>query len=168
MATTRWLDDDEQRTWRAFMSANRLFFERMERELQSQAGMPHTYYEILVRLSEAPGRRLRMSELAERSWSSRSRLSHAAKRLEESGWLRREGCETDRRGSWAILTDKGFEVLKAAAPGHVESVRTHLFDQLTPEQVKALREISEAIVMHLDPTGEELAECADMTDPATR
>ena len=147
---TRWLDEDEQRTWRAFLSANRLLFELLERELQQDAGMPHAYYEILVRLSESPGHRLRMSELAERSFSSRSRVSHAAKRLEEAGWLRREDCAEDRRGAWAVMTDKGYEVLKAAAPGHVEAVRTHLFDQLTPEQVKQLRAISEAVVRHID------------------
>ena len=148
---TRWLDTDEQRTWRAFLNANRLLFDTLERELQQDAGMPHGYYEILVRLSEAPGHRLRMSELAEKSISSRSRVSHAAKRLEEAGWLRREDCAEDRRGAWAVMTDKGYEALKTAAPGHVEGVRTHLFDQLTPEQVGQLRAISEAIVTHLEP-----------------
>lgn len=147
---TRWLDQDEQRAWRAFLSATQLLFETLERELQRDAGMPHGYYEILVRLSEAPAHRLRMSELAEKSISSRSRVSHAAKRLEEAGWLRREDCAEDRRGSWAVMTDEGYDALKAAAPGHVEGVRTHLFDQLTPEQVRQLRAISEAIVAHLE------------------
>lgn len=147
----RWLDQDEQRTWRAFLNANRLLFDTLERELQQDAGMPHGYYEILVRLSEAPGHRLRMSELAEKSVSSRSRVSHAAKRLEEAGWLHREGCAEDRRGAWAVMTAEGYEALQAAAPGHVEGVRTHLFDQLTPQQVRALRAISEAVVAHLEP-----------------
>lgn len=147
----RWLDHDEQRTWRAFLSANQLLFDALERQLHQDAGMPHGYYEILVRLSEAPDHRLRMSELAEKSISSRSRVSHAAKRLEEAGWLRREDCAEDRRGSWAVMTPEGYEALKAAAPGHVEAVRTHLFDQLTPEQVRQLRAISEAVVAHLDP-----------------
>ena len=147
----RWLNQDEQRTWRAFLSANQLLFDALERQLHQDAAMPHGYYEILVRLSEAPGHRLRMSELAEKSISSRSRVSHAAKRLEAVGWLRREDCAEDRRGSWAVMTPEGYEALKAAAPGHVEAVRTHLFDQLTPEQVRQLRDISEAIVAHLDP-----------------
>ncbi|MPZ73002.1 MAG: MarR family transcriptional regulator, partial [Nitriliruptorales bacterium] len=115
MAETRWLNDDEQRAWRAFLTATRLLFDRLDRELQAQAGIPHTYYEILVRLSEAPERTIRMSELANRSQSSRSRLSHAIARLEEAGWVRRDSCDTDRRGSFAVLTDKGFAALEAAA-----------------------------------------------------
>jgi DNA-binding MarR family transcriptional regulator len=145
----RWLDDDEQRTWRAFLAAQRLLSERLERQLQVDAGIPHTYYEILVNLSEVPGRTLRMSRLAEMSLSSRSRLSHAAARMEEAGWVRRTECATDRRGAMCELTDAGFAALRAAAPGHVEAVRTHLFDQLTAEQVTQLREISEAVVRHL-------------------
>nr|WP_246569012.1 MarR family transcriptional regulator [Polymorphospora rubra] len=148
---TRWLDPDEQRTWRAFLTASRALMETLDRELQRDAAMPHAYYEILVRLSEAPGRRLRMSELADASGSSRSRLSHAVARLEEAGWVRRENCPTDRRGQLAVLTDHGFEVLAAAAPGHVEGVRSHLFDPLTPAQVDQLRRISEAIIDHLQP-----------------
>lgn len=146
---TRWLDPDEQRTWRAFLAASRTLMDTLDRELQRDAGMPHTYYEILVRLSEAPDRRLRMADLAEATGSSRSRLSHAAKRLEEHGWLRREGCPTDRRGQFAVLTDCGFEVLAGAAPGHVEGVRRHLFDALSPAQVTQLRQISEALLDRL-------------------
>ncbi|MFC4145162.1 MarR family winged helix-turn-helix transcriptional regulator [Micromonospora mangrovi] len=146
---TRWLDPDEQRTWRAFLTASRALAETLDRELQRDAGMPHAYYEILVRLSEAPDRRLRMSELAEATGSSRSRLSHAATRLEASGWIRREDCPTDRRGQIAVLTDDGFAALAAAAPGHVEGVRRHLFDALSPAQVDQLRRISEALADHL-------------------
>ncbi|MGW0507231.1 MarR family winged helix-turn-helix transcriptional regulator [Micromonospora sp. NPDC003241] len=146
---TRWLDPDEQRTWRAFLTASRALMETLDRELQRDAGMPHAYYEILVRLSEAPERRLRMSELAEASGSSRSRLSHAVARLEAAGWVRREDCPTDRRGQIALLTDDGFAALAAAAPGHVEGVRRHLFDALSPAQVDQLRRISEALADRL-------------------
>lgn len=148
-ADTRWLDDDQQRTWRNFLAANRLLFERIDRQLQQEAGLPHAYYEILVRLSEAPGRTLRMSELAAESLSSRSRLSHAVARLEEAGWVVRQACPTDRRGSFAQLTGAGLARLVAAAPGHVDAVRRHLFDQLTPQQQAALGEISLALVDHL-------------------
>ncbi|MFC8615963.1 MarR family winged helix-turn-helix transcriptional regulator [Micromonospora purpureochromogenes] len=148
-AMTRWLDPDEQRTWRSFLTASRALMDTLDRELQRDAGMPHAYYEILVRLSEAPGRQLRMSELADLTGSSRSRLSHAAARLEAAGWLRREDCPTDRRGQVAVLTDDGFAVLAAAAPGHVEGVRRHLFDALSPAQVDQLRRISETLVAHL-------------------
>ncbi|WP_189042948.1 MarR family winged helix-turn-helix transcriptional regulator [Micromonospora sonchi] len=149
MVMTRWLNPDEQRTWRAFLAASRTLMETLDRELQRDAGMPHAYYEILVRLSEAPERRLRMSELAELTGSSRSRLSHAVARLETAGWVRREECPTDRRGQLALLTEEGFATLAAAAPGHVEGVRRHLFDALSPAQVDQLRRISEALTDHL-------------------
>ena len=148
-ADTRWLDDDEQRTWRALLSAQRLLTDRLERQLQRDAGLPHAYYEILVRLSEAPDRTLRMSQLADSSLSSRSRLSHAVARLEAAGWVRRTACAEDRRGSFAELTDSGLAKLQDAAPGHVEAVRTNLFDPLSREQQRALHEISEALVAHL-------------------
>ncbi|MGC5030698.1 MarR family winged helix-turn-helix transcriptional regulator [Micromonospora sp. DT229] len=152
---TRWLNQDEQRTWRGFLAASRALMDTLDRELQRDAGMPHAYYEILVRLSEAPERRLRMSELADATGSSRSRLSHAVTRLEAAGWVRREDCPTDRRGQIARLTDEGFATLAAAAPGHVEGVRRHLFDALSPAQVDQLRRISEALNDHLsrDVTG---------------
>ncbi|GGM06258.1 MULTISPECIES: MarR family winged helix-turn-helix transcriptional regulator [Micromonospora] len=146
---TRWLDPEEQRTWRAYVAASRALMETLDRDLQRDAGMPHAYYEILVRLSEAPQRRMRMSELATLTTSSRSRLSHAAARLEAAGWIRREDCPTDRRGQLAVLTDSGFATLQAAAPGHVAGVRRHLFDALSPEQVEQLRRISETLRDHL-------------------
>jgi DNA-binding MarR family transcriptional regulator len=149
VSDTRWLDGDEQRTWRSFVTATRLLFDGIERQLQQDSGLPHAYYEILVRLSEAPGRTMRMSDLATTSLSSRSRISHAVTRLEENGWVRRVPCEHDKRGAMAELTDVGLAGLREAAPGHVEAVRRGLFDALTPEQVAALREISDTLVDHL-------------------
>lgn len=147
---TRWLDEDEQRMWRAFLGATRGLMETLDRELQRDAGLPHAYYEILVRLSDAPDHTLRMSELADACGSSRSRLSHAVARLEANGWVRRQGVPNDRRGQLAVLTDQGYDTLAAAAPGHVEGVRRHLFDPLTPAQVAALREISQAVLAGLE------------------
>jgi DNA-binding MarR family transcriptional regulator len=149
MAETRWLDENEQRTWRTFMVATQFLFELLQRELERGTAVPGPYYEVLVRLSEAPARRLRMSELADRSQSSRSRLSHTIARLEEAGWVSRERCPSDRRGSFAVLTDAGFGALEAAAPVHVEGVRTHLFDQLNTAQLDELRTISEQLLSHL-------------------
>lgn len=146
MAKTRWLDAEEQRIWRSFLGATRMLFEELDRELQRDAAMPHAYYEILVRLSEAPDRTLRMSQLAERSQYSRSRLSHAVARLESVGWVQRTECDTDRRGFMAVLTDKGFAALEAAAPGHVEAVRTLLLDPLSREQLRQLGAISDAVL----------------------
>lgn len=148
-ADTRWLDEDEQQTWRAFLTAQRLLFDRLERQLQRDAGLPHAYYEILVRLSEAPDRTLRMSQLADSSLSSRSRLSHAVARLEAAGWVRRRACAEDRRGAFAELTPEGLAKLEESAPGHVEAVRADLFDALDRDQQRVLREISDALVAHL-------------------
>ena len=143
--TTRWLTAEEQRTWRLFLTACQSMFASIEGQLLHDSGLPHGYYEILVHLSEAPGRALRMTQLATASTYSKSRLSHAVSRLEDRGWVIREDCPTDRRGQIARLTDEGFAVLEAAAPGHVEQVRRSLIDALTPEQIGHLREISVAI-----------------------
>jgi DNA-binding MarR family transcriptional regulator len=145
MSSTRWLSATEQQAWRAFITACQTLFSAIDAQLQRDAGLPHGYYEILVRLSEAPDRALRMSQLAEASTSSKSRLSHAVARLEERGWISRTDCPTDRRGQVARLTDAGFAALAAAAPGHVEQVRRSLIDQLTAEQIDQLRDISVAI-----------------------
>jgi DNA-binding MarR family transcriptional regulator len=143
--TVRWLDAGEQRVWRSFLEASRVLFDALDRQLQADAGMPHAYYEILVRLSETPDRTMRMSELADSLSSSRSRLSHAVARLEERGWVRREADPADRRGQWAFLTEEGFAALAAAAAGHVSAVRQNLFDALDPDDVAALGRISEAV-----------------------
>jgi DNA-binding MarR family transcriptional regulator len=141
----RWLSAEEQSAWRVFLSATQTLFSAVETQLQRESGIPHGYYEILVRLSEAEGRALRMSQLAEASTSSKSRLSHAVARLEERGWVERLDCETDRRGQVARLTDVGFAALEAAAPAHVEQVRRSLFDRISAVQVTQLAAISTAI-----------------------
>jgi DNA-binding MarR family transcriptional regulator len=146
---TRWLDADEQRTWRAYLNSHRLLLDAIDAQLRRDSGMPHAYYEILVRLSDAENRTLRMAELADATRVSASRLSHAIARLEERGWVRRQECPTDRRGQLAVLTDEGFAKLTTAAPGHVEAVRTALFDSLDADQIRNLGEISEILARHL-------------------
>ncbi len=141
----RWLTAEEQEIWRAYMNASVEFSAHIDRQMRRESGMPMAYYEILVRLSEAPTRCLRMSELADASLSSRSRLSHAVAALEKNGWVRRRPADADRRGWVCELTDDGFEALADAAPGHVRTVREHLFDVLTPEQLVTLGEIGRAI-----------------------
>jgi DNA-binding MarR family transcriptional regulator len=149
MAETRWLDQDEQRIWRSFMVATKLLREQLDSDVDRGTSVPSAYYEVLVRLSEAPDRRLRLCELADQSQSSRSRLSHSLARLEAKGWIEREVCDSDRRGAFAVLTDEGYAALEAAAPVHVDSVRTHLFDQLDRDQLTQLRSISERLLEHL-------------------
>jgi DNA-binding MarR family transcriptional regulator len=141
----RWLSPIEQHAWRAFLQATLQLQAQLDHELERDAGMPFAYFQILVMLSDAHERTMRMSDLAERTWSSRSRLSHAVDRLEERGWVHRTSCPTDKRGAFAVLTDAGFAELAAAAPKHLDSVRRHVFDRLTPEQVGQLADISSRI-----------------------
>lgn len=146
MEGTRWLDEDEQRTWRSFLEATRLLWERLEAELQRDAGMPVSYYQVLVHLSEAPGHGLRMNELAKATGSSRSRLSHAMARLEAAGWTQRRSCPADGRGEVAVLTAQGLAALEQAAPGHVTAVREGLFDALSPSQARELGRVCQQVI----------------------
>lgn len=145
----RWLSDDDQQMWRAFLGVLNLLPLYLERELQQQHGLTMHDYEILVRLSEVPERRIRMTELAGLSNQSKSRLSHQMTRMENAGLVVRESCDSDRRGQWAVLTDAGWERLVKAAPDHVESVRRHYIDLLTDEQKKVIREAYGTVVDHL-------------------
>jgi len=146
---TRWLSADEQRAWRAFVLLTQLLMDQLDRELQRDAGMSMAYYSILVVLSEHAGRTIRMTDLSRLLRYSKTRLSEAVARLEARGWVRREPCPTDRRSTYAALTDAGFAALEAAAPGHVAGVRRHMFDYLTAEQVAQLGEISTAVAKPL-------------------
>ncbi|MFF0476765.1 MarR family winged helix-turn-helix transcriptional regulator [Streptomyces sp. NPDC004284] len=147
----RWLSDEEQRVWRAYLHATTLLEDHLDRQLQRDAGMPHVYYGLLVQLSQAPRRRLRMTELAKSAKITRSRLSHAIARLEKSGWVRREDCPSDKRGQFAQLTDEGMDVLRKNAPGHVAAVRQAMFDRLSPEQVEQLGTIMRVMAEGLEP-----------------
>lgn len=150
---TRWLDEDEQRVWRAFLEGSQLLWDRLGRELADDEGhLSMAEYELLVRLSEAPGWSLRMSELAGGLVHSRSRLTHTASRMEARGLVRRSACPEDRRGVLAVMTDAGYAVLVAAAPTHVRGVREHLFDQLAPEEVAALGRAMARVGEHLRAT----------------
>jgi DNA-binding MarR family transcriptional regulator len=142
----RWLDEGEKRTWLALLAMINMLDDELDRQLQRDSRMPHAYYMVLAALSESPNRKMRMSDLASSNNASQSRLTHAVNRLVIAGWVRREKCTSDRRVVYAVLTDEGYEVLKEAAPGHVGAVRATLFDRLSPEQVRQLREISETVI----------------------
>jgi DNA-binding MarR family transcriptional regulator len=148
---TRWLSEDEQVSWRSWLAVNLLVPDRLGRDLQHEAGLTLADYEILVRLSESPQRRVRMSDLAAQTLSSRSRLSHQIDRMEKAGLVTRQECSDDRRGFFAVLTDEGWQALVEAAPSHVESVRRRLVDVLTPEEFAELGRINRKI---LDALGE--------------
>ena len=150
---TRWLSAEEQRAWLAWLGATELLMGSLDAQLQRDAGFPHAYYAILAQLSHAPDRTLRMSDLAGVVNASPSRLSHAVGKLEERGWVTRSPSTCDKRSTMCTLTDAGFDVLAEQAPGHVEAVRKHLFDALTPEQVGQLEQICNAVLNGLDPSG---------------
>lgn len=152
-SAARWLTDEEQSVWRAYLHATTLLEDHLDRQLQRDAGMPHTYYGLLVQLSQAPRRRMRMTELARNAKITRSRLSHAVARLEKNGWVRREECPSDKRGQNAVLTEEGYAMLSRSAPGHVDAVRQALFDRLTPEQVRSLGDIMRVLAHGLEPEG---------------
>jgi DNA-binding MarR family transcriptional regulator len=134
---TRWLSEREQELWRGWIAASMLLPDRLSRDLQEAHGLTGTDYQILVELSEAPERRMRMSELADRTMLSRSRLSHQVDRMARAGLVDREVCQQDGRGMFAVLTEQGWQTIERAAPDHVESVRRHLLDQLTPQEFEA-------------------------------
>jgi DNA-binding MarR family transcriptional regulator len=137
------------RAWRAYILGTELMRQQLHRELQDAHGMTIADYEVLVQLSERDGR-MRMTQLAGRIASSKSRLSHQISRMEKAGLVRRVDCPDDARGVIAELTDKGMNLLRAAAPTHVAGVRDHLIDLLTPEEHAALATMFERVLKHLD------------------
>jgi DNA-binding MarR family transcriptional regulator len=141
----QWLTSDEMRAWRGYIVGSALLECRLNRELLEEHDLTLADYEILARLSEQPGMRMRMTQLAVDVASSKSRVSHQVGRLESAHLVRRESCSSDGRGVYAILTDRGFELLRAAAPTHLRGVRQHLIDQLTDDQLAALTTIFEAL-----------------------
>ncbi|MGH4021732.1 MAG: MarR family winged helix-turn-helix transcriptional regulator [Pseudonocardiaceae bacterium] len=145
----RWLDADEMRAWRAYVVGSALLECRLHRDLQQTHDLALADYELLVRLSEAPGCRVRMSSLAGLVTSSKSRVSHQVGRMEKAGLVRREECPSDARGVYAVLTEDGGRVLRVAAPTHVEGVRAHLIDELSPEERAVLTQVFERVCDHL-------------------
>lgn len=144
----RWLTDAEQRLWRAHLEVSKLLAYQMERDLQP-FGLTLNDYEILVHLSEAPGQRLRMSDLAAATLQSKSRLSHQITRMEEAGLVRRETCQSDRRGLYAVLTEQGMTTMREVAPHHVVSVREHFIDRLSPDALKSMHDALAPVAKHL-------------------
>ena len=141
----RWLTTQQQRDWRAFLVGTARLTDALGRQLEQDSGLSLSEYEVLVRLSEAPGRTLRMSLLADELAHSRSRITHTVRRLEAGGLVVRRACEADGRGVNCAMTDAGFARLEAAAPGHVRAVREHLVDVLTDEQLRCLGEAMAAV-----------------------
>jgi DNA-binding MarR family transcriptional regulator len=145
---TRWLDSEQQVAWRAYLLGTARLMAKLDDDLR-QFGLGINDYEILVRLSEAPERRLRMAELADRLHQSRSRLTHTVGRLEAAELVRRTSCKSDKRGVWAELTEAGFGLLDQAAPYHVEGVRENLVDLVSSEDFTAVGRVFDAVSEHI-------------------
>jgi DNA-binding MarR family transcriptional regulator len=144
----RWLTHEEQQAWRATVHLSQLLMRQLDRDLNAHGLTGHDY-EILVELSESPEHRLRMTELADATSQSRSRLSHQISRMESRGLVRRDDCEGDKRGTFAVLTKQGMDVIKQVAPDHVEHVRRHFIDRLSPRQLEEIRDAFGPIVEYL-------------------
>ncbi|WP_037913463.1 MarR family winged helix-turn-helix transcriptional regulator [Actinacidiphila yeochonensis] len=149
--TTGWLTEAEQRAWRIHLDVSRLLMYQLERDLQP-FGLTNNDYEILVNLSEAEDHRMRMSDLAKSTLQSKSRLSHQITRMESAGLVRRENCESDRRGLYAVLTEQGWETMREVAPRHVASVRDHFIDLLPPEALDSYHAALSPVATHLRAT----------------
>jgi DNA-binding MarR family transcriptional regulator len=143
-----WLTDDEQRAWRATIHLAQLLIRQLDRDLNDHGLNSHDY-EILVVLSEAEDNRLRMTELADATSQSRSRLSHQISRMEARGLVRRDECEGDKRGTFAVLTAEGIDSIRRVAPYHVDNVRRHFIDRLTPCQLEQITEAFGPVVDYL-------------------
>lgn len=138
----QWLSETEMGAWLNLAQILMLMPTALDQQLREHAGLPHTHYHILSALSTRPERAMRMTELARLAGTTTTRLSHAVTALEQRGWVARRACRTDKRGQIAHLTDTGFAVLAAAAPGHVAEVRRLVFDHLTEDDVHQLRAIT--------------------------
>jgi DNA-binding MarR family transcriptional regulator len=138
MEPTSWLTHDEHRLWRSYLDATRMLIQDLDKQLVRDSGISFADYEILVLLSEAEDRRLRMRELSDASTTTRSGITRAITRMEAAGWVQRVECESDKRGAWAALTDKGAATLADAGPGHVAAVRATMFDVLSPDDITVM------------------------------
>jgi len=151
MEQVPWLTEREERVWRLFAAVLVLVPDEVEGQLQRDAELTHFAYWVLSALSEAPGRAMRMSELAEMANGSRSRLSHLVAGLERRGWVRRERSADDGRGSVAVLTETGYAKVVAAAPGHVAAVRSMVFDALSPQGLDHLEAACTELLAKIGP-----------------
>ncbi len=141
----QWLDDREQAAWRGWLDMYRLLIPALDRQLQVDSSASLTDFEVLVHLSEAPDRRLRMSELANRTLATRSAITRTVDRLVARDWVKRVRCDDDQRGFFADLTELGAAELQQMAPGHVMAVRSFLIDLLDEQEIRALHAIGEKV-----------------------
>jgi DNA-binding MarR family transcriptional regulator len=151
--TTEWLSEGERAAWLRLIAVVELLPGVLDSQLRNDAGLTHFEYYVLAMLSETPEHTLRMTSLAQRTNATLPRLSHVVRRLEDRGLVERFPCPEDGRATNARLTPAGWDAVVAAAPGHVDTVRRHVLDPLTPTQLAELRSIGDALLTRLDPDG---------------
>jgi DNA-binding MarR family transcriptional regulator len=144
-ADARWLDEPQQHSWRALVMGMTLLLDRLDADLRRGFDVSLAEYEILVRLSERPGRQLRMAQLADAMAHSRSRVTHTVKRMEAAGLVTRTEAADDGRGVVCVMTEQGFELLEQMAPTHVNGVRDHLVDLASADDFEALGRVMNAV-----------------------
>ena len=140
-----WLDEHQQRSWRAYLVGTTLLMDRLDRDLRDQHGISLSEYEVLVRLSEADHGRMRMAELADSMSHSRSRVTHTVSRMETAGLVARDACLSDGRGVEAVLSERGRDTLVDAAPTHVAGVRRLLLDVASDDDFDAVGRVFNAV-----------------------
>jgi DNA-binding MarR family transcriptional regulator len=150
MRVAEHLSDAGNRAWRSLAQTSVLVSAELERQTQRDAGMPHAYYVLLAALFEAPGRRLRAGALADAGLMSASRLSHAVRSMESSGWVERRRSQADRRGQEIVLTAAGINAVRRLAPLQQAGVRVPLLGGLADADLTRLAELLEPLVARLE------------------
>jgi DNA-binding MarR family transcriptional regulator len=150
MTDPRWLDERQQRAWRGYLAMQARLQARLNQQLQADSGMSLADFDVLVALTDRPGVRMRVLELAEALQWEKSRLSHHLARMERRGLIQRQDCPDDARGAFVALTDEGRRAIERAAPAHVETVRTLVFDGLEPDQIDTLADIAEVVLNRIE------------------
>jgi len=150
MTEPRWLDERQQRAWRGYLAMQARLQAQLNRQLQADSGLSLADFDVLVALTDRPGVAVRVLELAEALQWEKSRLSHHLARMERRGLIERQDCPADARGAFVVLGDAGREAIERAAPAHVETVQSLVFDGLDAEQVEALADIAEDVLGRID------------------
>jgi DNA-binding MarR family transcriptional regulator len=154
MKKIRWLNEGEERAWRALQFMQMRLEGELARQLASESGLSYSDYVVLVALTDRTDGRMRLFELAEVLGWEKSRLSHHVARMAGRGLVEKKKCDDDRRGAFVVVTKRGRKEIEAAAPGHVAAVRRLFVDQLTPDQLAAIGDAAEAVLAAFEPPPE--------------
>ena len=150
MADVRWLNERELRAWRSLQWMQMRLEGELARQLAAESGLSYPDYLVLVALTDRPDGRMRLFELAGALGWEKSRLSHQVARMADRGLVKKEKCESDRRGAYVVVTPRGRTDIEAAAPGHVAAVRRLFIDRLTPDQLDAIGDAAETVLAGFD------------------